>query len=37
MIFLKERIESWREATTVNNVKRLKSPMLSLLVGKFCD
>ena len=35
MIWLKDSIESWGEATTVNGVKILKSLTPSPLVGKF--
>ena len=35
MIWLKERIYSWMEAMTVNDVNSLKSVMPSLSVGNF--
>ena len=37
MIWLKEKIGSWREAPVVNVVKILKSATSYLLVSKFCD
>ena len=36
VIWLKERIKIWREATTVNDVNILKIVTPSLLVGRFC-
>ena len=36
VIGLKESIESWREATTLNNIKSLNSVATSLLICKFC-
>ena len=36
MIWLKDRIKIWREATTVNDVNILKIVTPSLLVGRFC-
>ena len=35
MIWLEDRIESWREATSVNGMDSFRSGTPSLLVGKF--
>ena len=36
MVWLKERINSWREATAVSDVNSLKSAIPYMSVGKFC-
>ena len=36
MFWLNERIESWKDATTLNGVNILKIATPSSLVGKFC-
>ena len=36
VIFFKDRINSWREATTVNEVNNLKSATPSSSEGRFC-
>ena len=35
MIWLEDRIDSWRKATTVNGVNKLKNVMPYLLEGNF--
>ena len=36
MIWLEDRIDSWIEATTVNNVNNFKSATPYLSKGRFC-